>query len=526
MGKMTVRVMFTVCVGLFIWGCSSASVKPSNPAQTLAPVAAPGPVEKVKVELYVMSKCPFGILTEVHMLPVLQKMGKHIDFSLEFIGRVRDGQLKSLHKEAEVKGDLVQICAGKHAPDSYFEFIGCMNKTYRDIPENWEPCAAKSGLPAEKIRACADGSEGKELLTASFDRAKARKAVGSPTMYVDNKLYQGGRTEVSFSRAICAAFEGGKPRHCATLPPPVKFAITILNDRRCSDCRTGVLENQLQSIFPAAEITVVDYGSAEGKKLYAELGMEKLPILLFGKEVKAAENYSRFRRALKPHGEKLVHARWARFNPTREICDNHKDDDANGKVDCADPYCTYDMICRQLQAKKLEVFVMSQCPYAVRALNSMKEVLDNFDNQIDFQVNFIATEKDGGFVALHGQPEVDENIRELCAIKYYGQNYKFMDYILCRNKNVLSPDWKSCTGKSTGIDAQRIEKCASGKEGPALLRENIKIAAVMKVAGSPTWYANNKFRFTGLDAETIKRKLCQHNQGLRGCKNTLSGAPQ
>jgi hypothetical protein len=42
------------------------------------------------------------------------------------------------------------------------------------------------------------------------------------------------------------------------------------------------------------------------------------------------------------------------------------------------------------------------------------------------------------------------------------------------------------------------------------------------MAASPTWLANNKFKFSGVDPETIKSNLCAHNK-LKGCENKLSG---
>ncbi len=479
--------------------------------------------QKAKVEFYVMSKCPFGTRVEDAIAPVLKKMGGDIDFSLDFIGNVSNGQLTSLHKETEVKGDMVQICGHKYAPDKYFEMVLCMNKNARQIPEGWEKCAESAGVPVDKVRACVDGQEGKDLLTASFNKSRARRASGSPTMYIGGSLYRGGRTEKAFTRAICNAFSSDKPKLCSSIPPPVKFPITILSDERCKECRTGMIEQQLKSLFPGAEIKVVDYGTDEGKKLYKDNDLKRLPVMFFGKDVQKAENYARLQRSLRPSGDFLIHDRWGRFDPNREVCDNKKDDTGNGKTDCDDPDCKFNKACRKEAAKKLELFVMAQCPYGVRALDAMKEVLSNFKNDIDFHVNYIASEEGKGFRSLHGQGEVDEDIRELCAAKYYKKGYKFMEYILCRNKNIRASDWQSCTGGKTGIDTKVIEKCASGEEGKNLLRDNIKIADGLQVSGSPTWYANNLYKFSGLDAESVKNNFCRYNKGLKGCSNKLSG---
>jgi hypothetical protein len=34
---------------------------------------------------------------------------------------------------------------------------------------------------------------------------------------------------------------------------------------------------------------------------------------------------------------------------------------------------------------------------------------------------------------------------------------------------------------------------------------------------------NNKYKFSGIDAETVRKNLCDHNKDLKGCENKLSG---
>jgi hypothetical protein len=307
-------------------------------------------------------------------------------------------------------------------------------------------------------------------------------------------------------------------------------------------------------MFPGANVTILDYADADGKKLFDDLDIKLLPAVLFDQKVKEADNYNRIQRFLAPAGNYLAFRSGAKFDPTKEVCDNGiddtgnnlvdckdpdckkdpvcmekcdngKDDTGNGLVDCADPDCKDTLVCRKEISNKLEVFVMSQCPYGVKALNAMDEVLKNFNNKIDFQVHFIANElPDGKFRSLHGQPEVDENIRELCAIKYYPKDFKYMEYVACRNKNIKSTNWQACTGDN-GIDTETIRKCFEDGEGVKLLSKDIQVANGMGIGASPTWLANNKFKFSGIDAETIKTNLCKHNQGLPNCDKKLSGPP-
>jgi hypothetical protein len=120
---------------------------------------------------------------------------------------------------------------------------------------------------------------------------------------------------------------------------------------------------------------------------------------------------------------------------------------------------------------------------------------------------------------MHGQSEVDEDIRELCAIKYYSKDYKYMDYIVCRSKDYKNNDWKACA--TNGIDAAVIQKCFD-KEGKELLKKSFEESKAAGMSASPTFLANNKYQFGGIDAETIKNNYCKYNQGLKGCENKLS----
>jgi len=324
-------------------------------------------------------------------------------------------------------------------------------------------------------------------------------------------------------RAVCNGFKGVQPEACASLPAPVAVNLTILTDERCKECRTEPMEARIKSMFEGVTIKKLDYGTPEGKEIFGKLSQKLLPVFLFDKTVEQAESYEQLKRYMVPEAEFLSLRVGAKFDPTAEICDNKIDDTNDGAVDCDDATCKDTLTCRAEAPKKLDLFVMSQCPYGVKALNAMKEVFVAFEGEIDFQVHFIADEVgDGQFKALHGQPEVDENIRELCAIKHYGEGRKYMDYVWCRNENIRSDAWQECTGEKTGIDAKVIETCFAGEEGKQLLRDSIKVTKALGFSASPTWLANNKYKFSGISAEQIKQSFCRYNQGLKGCEKSLS----
>lgn len=498
---------------IFIWSLHRSGV--GTASVTAEEGAATGGLAKnagaVKVEFFVMSQCPYGVKVVDAVKDVVDKMGADMDFRMDFIGKTGpDGKLTSMHGEKEVKGDMVQLCAAKHAPAKYLDMVLCQNKNFREVDTNWEACAKQAKLPVDKIRTCYEGAEGQALLKASFERAEKRGATGSPTIFVGGQKYSGRRSTAAFQRAVCNALKGKKPQACQGLPEDVPVNVTVLNDKRCTSCDTRRLLGGIQKSIAKPVIKNLDYSDPEGKKLYEQLGGGMLPLAVFdssiAKDKEASEALGRFLQPAKGGGELKTMAMRASWNP--KCADD-------GGCDLDD--CKNSLNCREEKPKTLEVFVMSQCPYGVKALNAMENVLDHFDGELNFFVHYIANgTAAGGFKALHGQPEVDENIRELCAIKYFGANFQYMDYILCRNKNIRSEEWQSCTGDN-GIATAPIEKCFSGDEGKKLHEEDIKIGNALGISASPTWLANGRHKFSGIQPAAIIQNVCKHNPDMKGC---------
>ncbi len=476
--------------------------------------------EKVKVDFYVMSQCPYGLQVEDAVAPVLAKMGDSIDFNLNFIANEQGDTFRSLHGEPEWKGNIVQLCAAKYDPDKYMDMVVCMNKNVGAIPGNWEECASENSLDVSSIKSCYEGEEGKELLRENIKLAQEVGATGSPTIYVNDQKYQGGRTENDFMRSFCNFFETARPETCSEIPEPVKVNLVVLNDERCAECDVSRLVVQLKSIFPGLDVEYVDYMDEEGKQLFQDTQVNLLPAILFDETVEEGEGYTNVQNYLVETGDYKSLKIGAQFDPTKEICDNGIDDTGNGLIDCADPQCEGDFGCRKEIKEHLQVFIMSDCPYGIKAIEALKPVVDNFGDDINYEVHYIANEDGDGFRSLHGQYEVDENIVQLCVNKYSDEEY--MDYMYCRaTKGVKGKDWKTCA-EETNVDVEKVEECFNGDEGKELLREDIKIAQSLGIGASPTWLANNKYKFSGIDSETVKTNYCKHNQELAGCVNTLS----
>jgi len=484
-----------------------------------------------KLEMYVMSQCPYGTQVMDAIKPVKEQFGKYLDLDIEYIsyspqyyaGREAQmclGDFCGMHGVNEVKGNIVELCAAKYNPDSYLNMIYCMNQNASSIPNNWEICAQQNNLNVDKIKSCYNSDEGVQLLQESSLKANERNATGSPTIYLNNKQYSGGRTAQAFTSAICAAYDYNiKP--CESIPKPKTIKMIVLNDKRCDACAsiTG-LYGQLRSLFPGLKIEELDYSTTDGKSLYDSIGIEYLPALLFEANVVNSSSYDQIKSYLVPVGSYLSLRIGADFNPASEICDNGIDDTGNGLIDCNDSDCVGTMECKPEIKNDVQVFVMSDCPYGKEAIKALKGVVDNFGNAITYEVHYIASEQGGEFSSLHGAYEVNEDIVQLC-VKNYSPD-EWLDYIYCRSVNgVKNIDWKTCA-TSANVNISAVETCSQGEEGKELLRTDIKLAQELGIGASPTWLANNKYTFSGIDSETVRSQMCRHNSGLVGCDNVLN----
>gem|GEM_PF-3453518 len=95
---------------------------------------------------------------------------------------------------------------------------------------------------------------------------------------------------------------------------------------------------------------------------------------------------------------------------------------------------------------------------------------ESLDNNIELGIHYIATKIGDGyraedFQSLHGVPESEENIRQLCVQEYYGTQ-KLIDYMQVRYENANNygqvNDDSSIALESIEADVEEINTCVTG----------------------------------------------------------------
>eukprot|EP01100_Stratorugosa_tubuloviscum_P005742 TRINITY_DN2551_c0_g1_i1.p1 TRINITY_DN2551_c0_g1~~TRINITY_DN2551_c0_g1_i1.p1 ORF type:complete len:256 (+),score=90.23 TRINITY_DN2551_c0_g1_i1:39-770(+) len=198
-----------------------------------APVAPP-----VKVDFYVMSKCPYAARFEIDFNEqVLNAEGLReiIDLTLYFIANVdptSPSGFTSYHGPSEVSGDFLELCTYElmnPSPENYtwFDYILCLNANYSLIPNNANYCSKQVPVDYNRIQNCVNSDTSADLLTASIaqtnslDWASTTGRPKSPTIYINDEFYclwTGSPCQASsiddFRIYICSVYTGPKPPGC------------------------------------------------------------------------------------------------------------------------------------------------------------------------------------------------------------------------------------------------------------------------------------------------------------------------
>lgn len=169
------------------------------------------------------------------------------------------------------------------------------------------------------------------------------------------------------------------------------------------------------------------------------------------------------------------------------------------------------------QKATLELYAMSLCPYAIQAESTLIRLSNELGDGMDFRIIFIGrTVGQSGLQSLHGQAEVDEDIRQLCVQKYSPE--KLFAYLGCVNADVSNAEanWARCAG-TNGIDIPTIKRCFSGTDGKRLLMGSFQASQKAGARESPTMRINNALYSGKTDYPSLKAELCKGLEKHANC---------
>jgi len=181
---------------------------------------------KPKVELFVMSFCPYGVIAANAMSPVADLLGDEADINVRYIASIEGddiNQVKSLHGPIEGIEDARQLCALKnYGQETYWDYVDEINEKCYPIYRNgedvyktcWQTAAKNAGMNISKLDTCVE-NEGADLIREEDKIAKANGVSGSPTLIINGAKINAARNPEGYKAAICGAYNT-PPEECET----------------------------------------------------------------------------------------------------------------------------------------------------------------------------------------------------------------------------------------------------------------------------------------------------------------------
>lgn len=178
----------------------------------------------------------------------------------------------------------------------------------------------------------------------------------------------------------------------------------------------------------------------------------------------------------------------------------------------------------------VELFVMSYCPYGTQMEKGILPVVSALGDKIDYSLKFVD-------YAMHGDKEIDENLRQYCIQK--NQPTKLSTYLTCFLKKGNGTS-DACLAAS-GISAASIKSCVAQTDAQFSIKKdaadktkwnngqyppfNVDKEANVKYAvqGSPSLVINGVLAESGRDSAGILNVICgAFNNAPEACGTQLS----
>lgn len=152
--------------------------------------------DKPKVELFVMTHCPYGTQAEKGMIPVFKLLGSKIEGHIRFVHYF-------MHGDKEEQETYTQLCIREQQNDKFLSYLECFLED-GDSPR----CKTKVGIDSTKLAACLanNASQAKQYYQSDATLSQDYGVQGSPTLVINGVEASSGRDSASFLKSVCSAF--------------------------------------------------------------------------------------------------------------------------------------------------------------------------------------------------------------------------------------------------------------------------------------------------------------------------------
>ena len=157
--------------------------------------------DKPKVELFVMSYCPYGTQAEKGIIPVFELLKDKIDSSIRFVHYV-------MHGDKETQENFRQICIREEQSDKFLNYLKCFLED-----ANYSKCLTEAGINTVSLEDCIENRV-EDYYKVDSDLSQGYGVRGSPTLVINGQIISSGRSSSAFLDTICSGFND-TPEECS-----------------------------------------------------------------------------------------------------------------------------------------------------------------------------------------------------------------------------------------------------------------------------------------------------------------------
>jgi hypothetical protein len=206
-------------------GSSSALANAPTPAVAAPAAVDPTPpsgiakANKPKVELFVMSYCPFGVQMEKAFVPAARLLQDKADIDIKFVSY-------AMHDLKEVEENTRQYCIQSEQSIKYLDYVECFAAT-----GDYVTCLNATKINEASLAGCVERTNNRFGILAKYEDKDSWLSgrfpeypihtslnekygvQGSPTLIINGQEARVNRTAESVKQAICASFNN-PPKEC------------------------------------------------------------------------------------------------------------------------------------------------------------------------------------------------------------------------------------------------------------------------------------------------------------------------
>lgn len=179
--------------------------------------------ERPKVELFIMSKCPYGLQMQKAFVPVMELLGPNMDAEIKWVSYL-------MHGEGERDENTRQYCIQQENKDAYPAYLRCF--LGGGSPAS---CMQQSGIDTNAVSACIQDANSRfnimgtwndreSWLSGRYPQYNVHKSEnerygvrGSPTLVINGETVSVSRSSEEVKKAICATYANPPPECGQTL---------------------------------------------------------------------------------------------------------------------------------------------------------------------------------------------------------------------------------------------------------------------------------------------------------------------